>query len=206
MVRIFVAILLALSLTGFAALADDKFGFVKSADEIVKGLTEVKPQRAIRTRSLKTPSTSSTDRNRRGIKVLYKENETDNEPVVEKVIIPQDEPAPSVNLMIGFDYDSYAIRPESYQMLNELRKALNHDALLDKTITIKGHTDSDGSETYNLKLSFNRAQAVKSFLMGNFFINENRLRVMGFGEATPLVPNITPGNKQLNRRVEIQAE
>lgn len=119
---------------------------------------------------------------------------------------PQAETGASVNLRIEFDYDSYRIRPASHGYLDELGKALTGDLLNHKKIVIKGHTDSDGARAYNRKLSLNRAESVKDYLVGNFAIGAGRLRVVGHGETRPLVPNTTAANKQINRRVEIQAE
>ena len=65
-------------------------------------------------------------------------------------------------------------------------------------------TDSDGSDAYNLKLSLNRALSVKDYLVGNFSIKRDRLKVVGYGEAVPLAPNTSALNKQMNRRVEVQ--
>jgi len=197
MVRIIIAILLAISFTGFEAFAGDKHGFAETSDEMVQGLTQPLPKQTMRTRSLKSNVQT------RRIEVLSIKEEKE---VKEQIVVVENEPVPSINLKVEFDYNSYIIRKESFAVLKELRIALNHEALLEKTIIIKGHTDSDGSDAYNLKLSLNRGLAVKNYLLGDFFINEDRLKVVGYGEAVPLVPNITPENKQLNRRVEIQAE
>ena len=204
MVRILFAVLIAASLTSIEAFAGDKHGFVETAEEIIKQLTKPHPQHAVRTRSLRIPPDSSKEIQKRAIKVISKEEE--KAPVEEIVVVPVVQTAPSVNLKIEFDYDSYAIRPASFKQLDELRDALNHEALIEKKIIIKGHTDSDGGDAYNLKLSLNRALAVRNYLHGHFLINEDRLKIVGYGEALPLVPNTTLGNKQLNRRVEIQAE
>ena len=74
-------------------------------------------------------------------------------------------------------------------------------------ISIAGHTDSDGSEMLNLKLSQDRADAVKNYLIKNGLIKDN-LTTKGFGEGVPLVENNSDSNKQINRRVEftIQGE
>ena len=106
-----------------------------------------------------------------------------------------------VNLAIQFDVNSYAIRVESYAVLAELGKALNSAQLKNKDVIIKGHTDSNGSYDYNLRLSVNRAEAVKMYLRTNFGIPENRMQIFGYGEGMPLVDNISLENKQLNRRV-----
>ncbi|WP_027721402.1 OmpA family protein [Maridesulfovibrio zosterae] len=109
----------------------------------------------------------------------------------------------SINLAVQFDSDSAEIKPESFQLLNELGKALISDQLKNKNIIIAGHTDSDASTEYNLKLSKERAEAVKKYLIANFPIPDSRIGVTGFGETRPLVPNSTKYNKLLNRRVQV---
>lgn len=109
----------------------------------------------------------------------------------------------SINLAVQFDVDSSEIKPESYPLLNELGKALIGDKLKDKRVVIGGHTDSDASPEYNLKLSKARAEAVKKYLTSNFPIAPQRIGTTGFGEANPLVPNTTKYNKLLNRRVQV---
>lgn len=115
-----------------------------------------------------------------------------------------DKPKPrSINLAVQFDTDSSVIKPESYGLLNELGKALISDRLKGKRILIAGHTDSDASEEYNLKLSKDRARSVKKYLTDNFPIPAARISTTGFGESVPLVPNTTKYNKLLNRRVQV---
>ncbi|WP_421901187.1 OmpA family protein [Maridesulfovibrio sp.] len=109
----------------------------------------------------------------------------------------------SINLAVQFDVDSSQIKPESYSLLNELGKALISDRLKDKRVIIGGHTDSDASPEYNLKLSKERAEAVKKYLTDNFPIAPQRIGTTGFGESNPLVPNTTKYNKLLNRRVQV---
>jgi len=72
----------------------------------------------------------------------------------------------------------------------------------DIKIEIAGHTDSDGSESFNQKLSQSRVETVKGRLISRG-VNANRLTAKGYGETKPLVPNTTDENKQKNRRVEI---
>ncbi|HAS89319.1 MAG TPA: flagellar motor protein MotB [Desulfovibrio sp.] len=117
---------------------------------------------------------------------------------------PQKQTKPrSINLAVQFDVDSSQIKPESYQLLNELGKALISDRLKDKRVIIGGHTDSDASSEYNQKLSKERAEAVKKYLTDNFPISAQRIGTTGFGESNPLVPNTTKYNKLLNRRVQV---
>ncbi len=69
-------------------------------------------------------------------------------------------------------------------------------------IEIIGHTDSMGTERYNLNLSKLRAQSVKDFLVLSHSIATDRLEIKGFGESKPLVPNTTEAGMAKNRRVE----
>lgn len=72
-------------------------------------------------------------------------------------------------------------------------------------ITIAGYTDSVGSESDNLRLSKERAEAVKAFLVKNG-IDASRTKTMGYGEARPIAGNGTAGGRAHNRRVEITVE
>ena len=110
-----------------------------------------------------------------------------------------------VNLEILFDVDSSALRPESLPLLDELAKALTNPRLRDRSMAINGHTDSDGSNRYNLRLSFERAMTVKRYLTANRGVAPERIEVLGYGESVPLKANSSAANKQLNRRVEVVA-
>ena len=71
-------------------------------------------------------------------------------------------------------------------------------------LIIEGHTDSDGDEDSNLLLSKNRAESVVKYLINEFdFITPAMVEARGYGEAQPVVPNDTPENKKLNRRIEV---
>ena len=136
--------------------------------------------------------------------VIYKKKNTKT---IEKIVVISDtDNTPSVNLKIEFDFNSYKIRPESYSLLRELGNALETENISRRNIAIKGHTDSDGIRQYNLGLSLNRGLAVKQYLTANFNVKPGSLRILGYGEAMPLVSNTTAANKQINRRVEIQLE
>ena len=111
--------------------------------------------------------------------------------------------ASKVNLEIQFDVNSARLRPKSIPLLDELAKALKDPRLLTNSYFINGHTDSDGSDEHNLKLSLERADSVRQYLVQNHNIDDGRLRVMGYGEGLPLNANRTRAEKQINRRVEI---
>ena len=71
-----------------------------------------------------------------------------------------------------------------------------------RTVLVEGFTDSTGGTAYNQQLSERRANSVRAALtqMG---VSADRVAMRGYGEAFPVAPNDTAGNKQLNRRVEI---
>jgi len=108
---------------------------------------------------------------------------------------------PRAGALIQFDFDSSNIKPESYPLLNEFALALKSD-LKEQVISIAGHTDSDGSDDYNLVLSQKRARAVQQYLIEKHQILSQRLRVESFGKHCPIVSNDSIQNKAKNRRVE----
>lgn len=71
-----------------------------------------------------------------------------------------------------------------------------------RTLSIEGHTDSQGSDDYNQALSQRRADAVRNFLLRDH-IAPSRLTSIGMGESTPVADNTTATGRQLNRRVEV---
>ena len=102
---------------------------------------------------------------------------------------------------IYFDYDKATLRPESVEELERVVRFLQENPTL--RVEISGHTDSDGSEMYNLRLSQARAQAVVDYLVSRG-ISSSRLIAKGYGESRPVAPNDTPENKQKNRRTELK--
>jgi len=101
---------------------------------------------------------------------------------------------------ILFDVDKSDLRPVAQQNLTELAAILiKYD---DTNILIEGHTDSDGTDEYNLQLSERRARSVQSYLAMNS-VTSARMTIMGYGESQPVADNMTPEGKQANRRVEV---
>ncbi len=112
----------------------------------------------------------------------------------------------NVNIDILFNVNSYAILDESIPLLNKLGEALISPKLAGKSIFIKGHTDSDGTESHNLELSTKRSISIKQYLAINYPIKPPNLKVVGLGESSPLVPNTSQEYKRINRRVEIEID
>ncbi|MCK4511951.1 OmpA family protein [bacterium] len=99
-----------------------------------------------------------------------------------------------------FDVDKSDLRPTSQENVTELARILNkYD---DTDILIEGHTDSDGSDEYNMTLSERRARSVAVSLVQNG-VNASRTTVTWYGEAQPVATNDTVDGKQANRRVEV---
>lgn len=101
---------------------------------------------------------------------------------------------------IYFDVNKDIVKPESYGTLKEIATILNEVPNVE--VKIVGHTDADGNDATNLDLSKRRAASVKAELVKSFGVNAERLVTDGAGETKPVVPNDTPANKALNRRVE----
>jgi len=100
---------------------------------------------------------------------------------------------------ILFDVGKSTIKSQSMGTLNEIASVMKQNPAL--KFEIDGHTDADGDATANLKLSEQRAAAVRSQLtqMG---IDGSRLTCKGFGETKPIDKNDSPEGKANNRRVE----
>ena len=181
--------------------AAGEHGFETTAEGIEEALTRPAPAKKALTRGFRTRGFQPVKT--RGITVVQEEG---GKAVEKKIFVSEGKAVKGVNLKIEFDLNSYTIRRESFSLLDELGKALTGDKLKGTKILIKGHTDSDGSDGYNLSLSLNRGLSVKQYLISNFSIAPARLRVVGYGESMPLVPNTSGANKQLNRRVEIETD
>ncbi len=100
---------------------------------------------------------------------------------------------------IYFDYNSANLDARSMPTLDSLSQKLR--LVQTMKIHIIGHTSSEGSDDFNLKLSENRAAAVKNYLIAQG-IEKERLSSEGMGEKTPIVPNDAEENRKINRRVE----
>jgi outer membrane protein OmpA-like peptidoglycan-associated protein len=102
---------------------------------------------------------------------------------------------------ILFDYDKATLQQSSNKQLQEVLTLLLENPEL--SLEIQGHTDSDGSEAYNLQLSQQRSESVLNYLV-LFGVEPVRLQAKGYGESMPVAPNDTDENKAKNRRVELQ--
>jgi OmpA-OmpF porin, OOP family len=113
-------------------------------------------------------------------------------PVSEKVTFAAD---------AFFDVAKWNLKPEGKAKLDDLVSKMGGINL--EVIIAVGHTDSDGGDAYNQKLSVQRSESVKAYLVSKG-IEKNRVYTEGKGEKQPVADNKTKEGKQKNRRVEIE--
>jgi outer membrane protein OmpA-like peptidoglycan-associated protein len=101
---------------------------------------------------------------------------------------------------VSFDFDSATLKPAFMPTLEKVADILVRYPRT--VIHVVGHTDSVGSESYNMKLSRHRAQSVVNYFVFQD-IAQSRLVAVGRGELEPRANNDTEASRQLNRRVEI---
>ncbi len=106
----------------------------------------------------------------------------------------------TIEQQIQFPVDQANILPESDALMHEIAETLLKNPRI-KRVEVQGHTDSSGSNEYNMSLSQQRATAVRDWLVAHGVPME-RLVARGYGEERPLIPNVTKGMKALNRRVQ----
>ncbi len=121
--------------------------------------------------------------------------------LVEKQLTEQKR---AVTYGIYFDFNKDTIKPESEPVLKEIVQAMTDNP--DWKLTVEGHTDNIGGDTYNLDLSKRRAAAVKEALVTRFHIAPDRLANDGYGASRPVETNDTLEGRARNRRVELTRE
>jgi outer membrane protein OmpA-like peptidoglycan-associated protein len=100
-----------------------------------------------------------------------------------------------------FELNKAALQPESESELKRIVSVLKENMNL--VIEISGHTDNTGSDEINQKLSLDRADAVKAYLLGAG-IKTERIKTKGYGSKKPKASNDTEEGRQINRRVDIE--
>ncbi|MDR2851754.1 MAG: OmpA family protein [Burkholderiaceae bacterium] len=101
-----------------------------------------------------------------------------------------------------FNFDKSVLKPEGRAKLKELAQKLQQGVNVETIIAV-GHTDSIGTDAYNMKLSLRRANAVKAYLT-SLGVPGNTIYVQGKGESQPVASNRTAAGRAKNRRVEIE--
>ena len=128
------------------------------------------------------------------------------QPVPEPV--PEPEPAPEPQTWVfdsgrlNFDFDKSVVKPQYFELLRNVKDYAEQN---DFRLTIIGHTDSKGSDAYNMALGMRRAIAVRDKLI-EFGLDPARiLSVESRGESEPIAPNDTEQGRFENRRIQFKA-
>jgi outer membrane protein OmpA-like peptidoglycan-associated protein len=162
-----------------------------SAEQILEAL-------APRTRSLSGSSLSAPDRTYvEGLRERTRSLSVEDRDRVAKIVKDR----PSQDLEIYFEYNSAAITAKAEPQLNELGLALRNARLQDATMLLSGHTDARGSDEFNQKLSEQRAEAVRTYLVEKFRIPKENLSTAGYGKRQ--LKNASDPSAAENRRVQI---
>lgn len=114
--------------------------------------------------------------------------------VVQQTIVMRD---------ITFEFDSARLTTNAQRLMESTVAFLRSDE--SARVVIAGHTDSRGDDSYNQKLSRQRANEVRDYLIG-YGIDGSRLQAVGFGESQPVASNDTDDGREQNRRVEFRIE
>ena len=102
---------------------------------------------------------------------------------------------------IQFETGRSTILTASYPIIDEIVRMLSNNNAY--TLEINGHTDNTGNAEHNLKLSQDRAEAVKRYITSKG-ISPDRITTSGFGDTEPVSSNYTAKGRALNRRVEFK--
>jgi len=103
---------------------------------------------------------------------------------------------------VHFEFDRSRLTPLGRRVLDEAAQKLKDDPRL--TVEIEGHTDSIGTELYNLGLGQRRAEVVKGYLVLRHQVEATRMTAVSYGESRPIADNRTAEGRALNRRVEFK--
>ena len=122
--------------------------------------------------------------------------------VIDKSIkdCPGCETLVTITLNVEFDTDKAVVK-DKYR--NEIKKVADFmKTYPNTTAVIEGHTDNVDTAEYNQKLSDERANSVRQYLINNFGIKATRLAAVGYGLTKPIASNNTEEGRQKNRRVQ----
>jgi outer membrane protein OmpA-like peptidoglycan-associated protein len=103
---------------------------------------------------------------------------------------------------VHFEFDKSRLTPLGRRVLDEAAQKMKDNANL--IVEIEGHTDSVGTELYNLGLGKRRAEVVKGYLVLRHQLDPKRMTSLSFGESRPIADDRTNEGRSLNRRVEFK--
>lgn len=125
--------------------------------------------------------------------------------VIPPLAIPVQSPAQNSPIRnqqqftVLFDFDSTKVTSDIVSELGLMAEFIKNNRT--SNIVLEGHTDSRGSDTYNNKLSLERANTAKSILVNEYGVDSMKVKTVGYGESNPVDTNSTDQGRQNNRRV-----
>lgn len=141
--------------------------------------------------------------------VMVKDNDLDKDGVVNEQdkcpntpvgkVVQADGCIKIIRLHVNFDFDKSNIKKSEMQKINEVIEFMRENPSY--KVELDGHTDSQGSEKYNLALGQRRAKAVANVLIQNG-IASNKIMTQSYGESQPIASNKTQAGRAENRRVD----
>ncbi|HYM35056.1 MAG TPA: OmpA family protein, partial [Steroidobacteraceae bacterium] len=102
---------------------------------------------------------------------------------------------------ITFPTGKSSIEPSSFGLMTKVQEAIK--LFPNASFIVEGHTDADGSDSANLILSQDRADAVKQYLISNAGVNAEKISSIGYGESRPVASNQNAEGKARNRRIDL---
>jgi outer membrane protein OmpA-like peptidoglycan-associated protein len=106
-----------------------------------------------------------------------------------------------LTIEVHFDVDKAVVRDVDKPNLEEAAKVISRYFSDGEVIEVEGHTDESGEADYNMKLSEERADNVKAYLVSNLGLKDSQLKAIGYGEMKPVVPGAVGEAGYINRRV-----
>jgi len=184
--RIYAACALLAALTVTAAVAQTQL----DSSQIVRGLQGVSNSRLSLTAAAMRQAALDNINNYPGATA-----------VAHPLSFPQLANLAQFTVEINFDFNSAAIRPESYRAVGAIADALHNPILLSYGFLVIGHTDTVGTRKYNIELSQRRAEAIRAALIDPFGVNPAVLEAVGLGEEQLQDPKHPTA--AINRRVQL---
>ena len=118
---------------------------------------------------------------------------------IPQAIYEENKAEPRIEYAVNFDFDTSIVINNNYAKFEGLANFIN--LYPNSNIILEGHTDSKGSDAYNLNLSKIRAEKVKNILVNSYGVDAYQLSTVGYGEARPIDTNETELGRLNNRRV-----
>lgn len=127
-------------------------------------------------------------------------NDEDGCPDKGKVVVVVTKEKIEIKETVFFDTGKASIQKRSFNLLDQVSLVLKANNQI-KKVSVQGHTDDQGNDEFNKKLSQERADSVKAYLIGKG-VDPARIESVGFGESKPIADNKTASGRSQNRRVE----